>query len=132
MRRQSARRGISYIASVIILLAIVAIGGAAVYNYLNNTASALAKQVEVTASAITTTNTTYVQIQLHNTGTQSVTITSVYIDNTDITTTIGLANYTLKPGQSISKVVSLNLPSGDHVVKIIFEDGSEKPAKFTS
>ncbi len=132
MHRLSARRGISYIAAVIIVLALVAIGGALVYNYLNSTASALARQVEVTASATTTTNTTYIQIQLRNTGTQSVTIASVYIDNTNVTTASGLANYTLKPGQSISKVVSVNLPSGDHVVKVTFTDGSQKIVKFTS
>lgn len=125
------RRGISYISSVIIILALVSVGAAFIYNYLNNTEAALARQVEISASAIST-NTTYIELHLRNIGTQSVSISGVYVDGINITSAIGLANFTLNPGQSISRVVSLDLPSGDHVVKIIFTDGSEKIVKFTS
>ncbi len=131
MRRLSARRGISYIASVIIVLALVLVGSAFLYNYMNSTANALAQQVDMTASATTAGNTTYIEIQIRNTGTRSVVIKSVWIDNTNVTNQTGLANYTLEEGRTISKIVSISLPPGDHIVKIVFADGSEKLVKFT-
>lgn len=129
--RLSVRRGISYIASVIIVLAIALVGGAFIYNYMNSTTSALAQQVNIVASATTAGNITYIEIQISNTGTKSIVIKSVFIDNINVTNQTGLASYTLEGGKTISKIVSISLLPGDHIVKIVFADGSEKIAKFT-
>ncbi len=124
------------IVAEILLLAIVLVGGALLYNFFNSQSTVSAGAKFYVAVTVTTTSdgTQFLDITVKNIGTGPANITSVTIDGSiDITSQLGIpANgLVLQPGREIRRVITLSTPISGGVHKLIItyqEAGQTKQA----
>ncbi len=120
------------IVAEILLLAIVLVGGAVLYNYFTSQSTVAAGAKFYVAVTVTTTSDgkQFLDIAIKNIGTGPATITSVKIDNAiDITGSLGIGKngLTLKPGKELRKVIQLNqqLSGGVHKLIITYKEAGQ-------
>ncbi len=108
------------------LVAMVIMGVGLAYSVFSSSTSAVTKaDLWATVKPVYTSQGTYLDISLKNTGGHPATIQHVYIDDTEVTQSLGWGNTTLQPGGSLENTVPApsGFGSGQHIIKIVYGEG---------